>query len=506
MSFRAQRETLKCSHTRQDGKDFSSRRTLLEMTSESGLLSTRWRETTHFSLLSLDKEDALSAESVFHHVAAVIGAGPAGLFAARQLASQGVRVVIINRDIKPGGLAEYGIYPSKHKMKEGLRKQFRQILQTPGIDYLGNLVVGSQSGLCLEDLKQLGFQALMVTVGAQGTKWLGLPGEELAQGVYHAKDIVYHYNRLPPFSRKEFAIGRRVALVGAGNVMLDIARWLIRQVKVDEVVAVVRRGPAEVKFDKKEMETVIANMDQAALDVELGRVSPVMQALGQDVDAAKAFILSALPKAYEAVSGSRFLFDFLASPTRILGDEQGEVCGLEVEETTLILREGDTAARGTGVKRVVQADTVIFCIGDRVDESLGLPVQKGVFIKNPQPAYPVGGVSHELLDPATGQPIPGVFVAGWSREASSGLVGVARKDGENGAAAMLQYLAGVPPAADAEAVAAAFQKLAARAPGPRVTQADILRLEAAEQAEAARLDQEEFKFDDNAEMFRVMGL
>ncbi|MCI0520049.1 MAG: FAD-dependent oxidoreductase [Chloroflexi bacterium] len=447
----------------------------------------------------------MSAESVPHYVAAVIGAGPAGLFAARQLALQGVRVVIINRDVKPGGLAEYGIYPSKHKMKEGLRKQFRQIVQTAGIDYYGNLAVGTNTGLSLEDLKKAGFQALVVTVGAQGTKWLGLPGEELTQGVYHAKDIVYHYNRLPPFSQKQFAIGRRVALVGAGNVMLDIARWLIREKKVDEVIAVVRRGPAEVKFDKKEMEYVVANLDQAALDEEVGRVAPVMQAIGQDVDAAKAFILSALPKAHEAVSQSRFLFDFLASPTRILGDEQGNVCGLEIEETTLVPRDGDTAAKGTGVKRVLAADTVIFCIGDRVDETLGLPVQKGVFVKNTQPAFPMGGATHELLDPVTGQPIPGVFVAGWSREASSGLVGVARKDGESGAAAVLQYLHGQPPA-DAEAVVCAFKGLLANLPGPLVTKENILCLEAAEQAEAQRLGLEEFKFDRNEAMFAAMGL
>ena len=62
------------------------------------------------------------------HYIAVIGAGPAGLFAARELAQQGVQVVLFNRDIKPGGLAEYGIYPDKHRMKEGLRAQFRQIL------------------------------------------------------------------------------------------------------------------------------------------------------------------------------------------------------------------------------------------------------------------------------------------------------------------------------------------------------------------------------------------
>lgn len=74
---------------------------------------------------------------------AVIGAGPAGLFGARELAAQGAHVALFNRDIKAGGLAEYGIYPVKHVMKEGLRKQFRQTLDMAGIDYYGNVTIGT---------------------------------------------------------------------------------------------------------------------------------------------------------------------------------------------------------------------------------------------------------------------------------------------------------------------------------------------------------------------------
>jgi ferredoxin--NADP+ reductase len=130
---------------------------------------------------------------------AVVGAGPAGLFAARELTQQGVGVVLFNRDLKPGGLAEYGIYPDKHKMKEGLRNQFRQILALENLHYFGNVLIAENGDLSRTDLRQLGFQATLVTTGAQGTKWLGLPGEHL-RGVFHAKDIVYHYNLLPPYS------------------------------------------------------------------------------------------------------------------------------------------------------------------------------------------------------------------------------------------------------------------------------------------------------------------
>ena len=76
------------------------------------------------------------------HLVIMVGAGPAALYATGKIAAKGHTVLILNRDIKPGGLAEYGIYLSKHKMKEGLRKHFRQILADPRVIYFGNVQVG----------------------------------------------------------------------------------------------------------------------------------------------------------------------------------------------------------------------------------------------------------------------------------------------------------------------------------------------------------------------------
>ncbi len=291
------------------------------------------------------EEDQVNSGNEAGNLVAVVGAGPAGIYASKQLADAGVRVVLLNRDIKPGGLAEYGIYHDKYKMKEGLRKQFRQILANPNIHYFGNVTVGAAGTLSLQDLRDLGCQAILVTVGAQGTKWLGLPGEEL-QGVYHAKDIVYHYNQLPPFSQEEFHIGRRAALIGVGNVMVDVAHWLVRDLKIDEVVAVARRGPAEVKFTKKEMESVVANLDVPALDAEIARVAPLMLDVGQDPTQARDFILSAQAKGEPATSDTVLRFEFLSSPTAIVDDGHGRVGGLEVEDTKLVPRNGDTRRAG----------------------------------------------------------------------------------------------------------------------------------------------------------------
>jgi ferredoxin--NADP+ reductase len=425
---------------------------------------------------------------------AVIGAGPAGLFGARELAAQGAQVVVFNRDVKPGGLAEYGIYPEKHTMKEGLRKQFRQILDLPNLDYYGNVTISNTGDLTLDELRTLGFDAVLVTAGAQGTKSLGLPGENL-EGVYHAKDVVFFYNKLPPFSQKKFRFGKRCAIIGAGNVMVDVARHLINVQKAEEVIAIVRRGPAEVNFTKDEMKHLITYLDLEEFDREMERVRPALQTINQDLEIGRHKILDSLSKADPKIENAKFHFDFLASPTGMIG-ENGLLTKLEVEDNILTEKDGKTSAKGTGNKRTIDVDTVIFAIGDKVDESFGLPTEWNEFIKNKEPRFPVDGLSFEST-------VEGVFVGGWSRKASEGLVGYARKDGTSAAKAILQYLPTIQPRnGSAEDVAAKVKGLNK----PIITKEDIKRLEVVEAEEAKKRGLEEFKFASNEEMLQAMGL
>jgi ferredoxin--NADP+ reductase len=428
------------------------------------------------------------------HLVAVIGAGPAGLFGARELAQQGVHVAIFNRDIKVGGLAEYGIYPDKHTMKEGLRKQFRQALSQPNIDYYGNVTISSSGSLTLDELHRLGFDAVLVTVGAQGTKLLGLPGEDL-EGVYHSKDVVYYYNKLPPFSQKKFRFGKRCAIIGAGNVMVDIARHLINVEKVEEVSAIVRRGPGEVNFTKDEMKNLISYLNLEEFEKEMGRVLPALQTINQDPEIGRHKILDSLAKAEPKTENAKFSFNFLASPIGMLG-ENGKLTKLEVEDNTLILKGNDIKAVGTGNKHCIDVDAVIFAIGDIVDESFGLPVVSNEFVKSQNPRFPVDGQSYETS-------MEDVFVGGWSRKASEGLVGIARKDGTNAARVVLQYLQTKQPAnGNPNALATMLKGLNK----PVVTKEDIKHLEAIEIEEAGKRGLEEFKFASNEEMLQAMGL
>jgi ferredoxin/flavodoxin---NADP+ reductase len=438
------------------------------------------------------------------YMVAVVGAGPAGLFAARKLAEGGARVVLFNRDVKPGGLAEYGIYPDKLKMKQGLRAQFKTILDLSKIDYYGNVTVCSGGNIVLEDLLESGFQAVLITTGAQGTKWLRLPGENLP-GVYHAKNLVFHYNRLPPFSEKKYLLGKRVVVVGAGNVMMDVAHYLIRDQKVDEMIAVVRRGPADVKFTRKEMENVARNLDLAAFEAEFARVAPIMQAAGQDPVASKAIFLDTLPKALDPVSQTRFRFEFLASPVRVLGDWMNGVNALKVEENTLVSVDGNVKARGTGNTRQIDADTIIFAIGDTVDKDFCVPIFNGAYISSPQPRFPVDGVSYEAFNPDNNLPIERVFLAGWARQPSTGLVGVARRDGEKAAEAVMQFLSSQGPMRDLDNVVEKFEQRLAETHERVVDKAHLVKLICVETAEAQRLGVGDFKFATNDEMFTAMG-
>jgi ferredoxin--NADP+ reductase len=435
------------------------------------------------------------------HLVAVVGAGPAGLFAARALAAHGVRVVLLNRDIKPGGLAEYGIFLNKYKMKGGLRRQFQKILSDPLVTYLGHVRVSNQGGdLSLADLGGLGFDAIVYAIGAQGTKYLGIEGERLP-GVYHAKDLVYHYNRLPPFSERAFPIGRRVAIVGVGNVMVDIANYCAHFAGCEEIVAIARRGPFEKAYDDREFEDVEDAFDRALYREEIERIRPRLEAAGQKPDELLA-ALAARPEPSPRAR-ARLRFRFLASPKRVVS-EGGRVVGLEVEENRLERKGDRIAAVGTGETSFVAVDTVVFAVGDRVDEHVGLPYRDGLYLTAPgdEPA-----AAYQVLDPAAGRARPGAFVVGWARRASDGVVGRARLDAETGIKHVAAYLADRPKRAraDAERVVETLRRALAERGSVVVDYAAVQRLEAAEKARAAAEGVEEFKFASDREMLEAIG-
>lgn len=379
---------------------------------------------------------------------AMIGAGPASLYGAAKLAKAGHNVVILNRDIKHGGLAEYGIYLNKYKMKSGLRKMFARILDDERVHYYGNVTVGTQGKVSLEQVQALGFDATVVAVGAQGTKWLGLDNEQ-APGVYHAKDLVYHYNSLPPYSERDFAIGKRVVVVGFGNVALDIVHWLVCEKKVDEVTLVARRGPAERACTSKELKLVSGAINTAQLEAEFDAIRDNLELLGQDVDETFAALTKFVETELETQSHTQLNMRFLRSPSRIEVDEQGHVQGLTCDITRMTPpREegGRPGVKMVGEQETLECDTVVFAIGDSIEPSIGLPLEpkwKSTFATVPEPfALNPDAPRYMVWDPEAEEPLWGTFVVGWARKASDGLVGKARADAEVGVEEILAYLEG----------------------------------------------------------------
>lgn len=377
----------------------------------------------------------------------VVGAGPAGMFAARRLAQAGYEVSIFNRDIRPGGLAQYGIYPLKAKMKSGLRKQFEQTLALPNVHYFGHVQIGASYDLPLAEFEAFRPAAIVFASGAQGAKRLGLAGEN-AYGVYAAKDYVYHYNQLESHAARDFSSHKHIAVVGVGNVAIDVARWLLEDKPsrtTQSVTIVARRGPLDVKFDVKEIEHVEPYIARDELVAELERVRGRVESAGQD-GSPETVIARHFPhlEAQAATSSARRLrFRFLASPKEFVPDHDGRVRQLVLAENELVLKsDGSVAARATDEQTTLDVDTVLFAIGDRHDPEIGLPMgPEGYAIK---PGDEPESLSYEVWDPVTHAVHPGRFVVGWARRASTGLAGLARHDGELGADRAIEYLKTAP--------------------------------------------------------------
>ena len=433
----------------------------------------------------------------------VIGAGPAGLFAAQKIAQAGHEVVIFNRDIKPGGLAEYGIYPVKDKMKTGLRMQFAKVLSLPNVHYFGHVSVGGNSPVTLEALREFRPAAMVFSVGAQGTKKLGMPGEDAA-GVYSAKDYVYHYNLLPPFATQNFSIGKRVAIIGMGNVMVDIARWLMldsAHAKPEEIVVVARRGPFEAKFDEKEFAHIHEHLDRKAFSQELKRVKDRVAAVGQDISKVAEETFPSLVKYPDQPTISpRLTFRFLSTPTAIHLGPDGRIAKLTVADNMLTSKDGKIGCKATGTSEDLAVDTLIFAIGDKHDPSVGLPCGQWGYVTNPDAARECA--PYEVFDPETGKLWEGVYVVGWARNASEGLVGIARHDGEVGAAHVVQYLANRKEEASAPVTEVA--EFLSRNHIRFVPKNDLPYLYSAEESEAKARGLSWFKFSDDDEMLSVI--
>jgi ferredoxin--NADP+ reductase len=441
------------------------------------------------------------------HVIIVAGAGPAGMAVASSLSKAGHEIIILNRDIKFGGLAEYGIFPAKLKLRGGLKKQYWELLERPNVRYFGNVSIGNGKDITVEEIRNLGASAVVFSIGAQGTKAIGVEGDS-AKGVFHAKDVVYHFNRLPGFGDRPFEMGNHVAVIGAGDVMVDIAHWLVRYKKVERVTAIVRRGPVERKYNPKEIRMVCANMDVDGISKEVARIKDRLAAVGQNADDVLKGLTDEFTKCEPKVSETKMGFKFLASPKRILVDESNRVRGLEMEDNKLDPKGEDTVAVGLKQCYEFPCDSVVFAVGDKVDETVGLPYKSGLFVTNPnKTGNDPDDALFQAYDETAGKIVDGVFLAGWARKASEGLVGIAKRDGDWCAEVVTKYLS-TKTSGNHSDIKAVLGKLASILTAHKSHPVDLAGLRTLEASEKSHWSEKacigEFKFTSNQEMLKLI--
>src|SRR5262249_50465181 len=166
-------------------------------------------------------------------------------------------------------------------------------------------------------------------------------------------------------------------------------------------------------------------------------------------------------------------------------------------------RKGNCPCKPTDKTADLEVDTMIFAIGDVADPALGLPYNRDAYVTNPTIGEdPKGSPHYELFDPTTGKVIPGMYAVGWARKASEGLVGIARHDGEVGAAHVLKYLERVAggPRAGAQQGRARLESKGGR----RGDKADLESLARAEEKIAKERGLTWFKFDKDEDMLAAI--
>ena len=377
---------------------------------------------------------------------AVIGAGPAGIYAAEALTRQDdvpVAVDLVDRLPTPFGLVRHGIAPDHPKMR-AIRETLHNTLDHPRVRFVGNVDVGTDIGL--EELRRH-VDAVIYTYGASLDRHLGIAGEELP-GSIAATELVAWYTGHPDADRARveaaLAGARSVVVVGVGNVALDVARVLARTsgeleptdmpqhvldalaaAPVERVTVLGRRGPANATFTTQELRelgemagaTVLVDPADLALD------PAAEERAAEDRNAKRNLaVLRGWVDHVPEPGKVRVSLRFFSRPARILGDDR--VTGVEVERTAV---DGEGRAMGTGEIDLLPADLVVRSVGYRGCPLPGVPVDdRTATVPNDQGrVLRNGGVS------------PGEYVAGWIKRGPSGVVGTNKHDARETVAALL---------------------------------------------------------------------
>ncbi len=388
---------------------------------------------------------------------AIVGSGPAGFYAAEHLLKQGdlvAQVDMFDRLPTPFGLVRFGVAPDHQKIKK-VTRVFDKVASNDRFRFFGDVDVGTD--IRLEELQQHYHQICFAT-GAQSDRRLGIPGEDLKRS-HPATEFVAWYNGHPDYRDLEFDLSvERVAVVGVGNVAVDVARILCRTTeelaqtdiadyalealkrsRVKEVFVIGRRGAAQAAFTNAEIRELgeLPGADLVVLpeEVELDALSQADLDGSQDKALVrKVEILQQLVELERSGKDRTLTLRFLVSPVALEADQVGSVAGMRLVKNELYRSDdGSLRPRATENFEDLPVGLVFRSVGYR-----GIPIPDLPF----NDAW--GLVPNEngrVVELESGEPLTGLYVAGWIKRGPSGVIGTNKPDAVETVRMMLEDLA-----------------------------------------------------------------
>jgi ferredoxin--NADP+ reductase len=401
---------------------------------------------------------------------AVVGSGPAGLYTAEALVKQAgalpvpvpVQVDVIDRLPTPYGLVRYGVAPD-HKSIKSIAQYLRKVLESPDVRFVGGVHLGED--VTRDDLVAA-YDAVVYATGAMRDRRLGIPGEDLP-GSYAATDFVNWYCGHPDMDSGAFTLdAESVAVIGVGNVAVDVARILARDPaelhttdvpqpvldalhasKVREVHMIGRRGPAYAKFTTKELRElgelpgveVVVHADEADLNAfdssgEGAALAEADRRVRGNMVAISKWAQGTPVEPSASGHARRLIVRFWLKPVEILGTER--VSGITLERTAI---DASGALRGTGQYETLAAQMVLRSVGYQSVPLPGVPFDERASV--------VPNALGRILG-ADGAPLPREYVAGWLKRGPTGVIGTNKSDAAETVRCLLEDLASGPGEGD----------------------------------------------------------
>jgi ferredoxin--NADP+ reductase len=450
---------------------------------------------------------------------AIIGSGPAAFYAAEALLKapeRAVQVEMFDRLPTPYGLVRGGVAPDHQKIKSVIAI-YEKIAAHPGFRFFGNVEFGKD--VTRADLERH-VHAILYACGAQTDKRLGIPGEDF-EGSRSATEFVAWYNGHPDFRDRAFDLSvERVAVIGVGNVAVDVARILcltpeelretdmadyainaLSQSRVKEIVILGRRGPVQAAFTTVEVKElgelpgadVIVRPDEVALD----ELSQAELAAARAATRAKVEIVQEFSRRTPTGKPRRLHIRFLVSPVELIG-RGGRVAGVRLVRNRLVKdANGAVVTQATGETEEFAAGLVFRSVGYRGVALPDVPFDARTGL--------IPNAKGRVLDAAGGAPIPGHYATGWIKRGPTGVIGNNKADSVETVNLMLEDAAAGTMPTPASPDPATLEALIRQRQPAAVTFSDWKQLDQIEVERGAPLGRPRVKLTSVEEMLAALA-